>query len=297
MKLKTSFVVLASLFSLSSVQVVAQTLEERIDRLERISQNPVLLQHSQRLNDQQRELQQLYDELDQLKRQLHTLQEQFKIQNEDLIDRMAELENRNLPEQMPIQMTTSDETLSIAEIPAGAPVDPMPDSGLLLESPPVTDTSTIHEAVSEDPSPEPAPASLVITPVVPDIPVDQAAYDQAFGLLREGKYDEALEALIAFNQNHPSSHLASNGFYWLGEAYLIKQNFGLAFEAFNRVRTDYPKSNKEEDALLRGADALVGLNRLDEAIKWYRDLIAKAPESRAGKSAKRRLDRIQSVGG
>lgn len=252
-KIKFSMVTFVGLVVFSSASF-AQTLEQRIERLERISSNPVLLQHSQRMNDQQREIQSLYDQVDRLVRQVQNLEAKLNQTYEDMDGRLNELETRPKQAVSP-QLTPQVDAAAVGSVQASRPAVV------------ATESSQI------DPKP---------------------AYDKAFGLLREGKYDESILALSQFVKDHPNTSLTSNGYYWLGEAYLIKQEFAKAYDAFDTVLKQHTNSNKIEDSMLRGADSLVGLNRLDEAKKLYEALVKQAPESRAAKSAVRRLERFNT---
>ncbi|HEY9018283.1 tol-pal system protein YbgF [Thiomicrospira sp.] len=252
--IQAGFVALV-LFSSTSF---AQSLEQRVERLERISSNPVLLQHSQRMNDQQREIQSLYDQVDRLVRQVQTLESKLSQSYEEMDERLNKLET--LPKQN-----------------VSAELTPQVGSAVVSTK---TESATTTPVVSNEASQNTANA--------------KSAYDKAFNLLREGKYDESIQALKQFVKDFPESSLASNGHYWLGEAYLIKQDFANAYAAFDTVLKQHANSNKVEDAMLRGADSLVGLNRLDEAKQLYEKLVEQAPESRSAKSAVRRLERFNS---
>ncbi len=80
---------------------------------------------------------------------------------------------------------------------------------------------------------------------------DKAAYQSAFGLLKDGQYDRAIAAFQKFLASFPSSQLADNGQYWLGEAYYVNRSFPEAQAAFQRVVDRYPQSRKRPDALLK----------------------------------------------
>lgn len=231
--------------------VSAQTLEQRIERLERISSNPVLLQQAQKINEQQREIQNIYDQVDRLTRKISQLEAKLNHQFEETDQRLSQVEaqSKALPAST-VAVTT--------DLPA--PVKGQD------ETEPVNEVNMNHKQ----------------------------RYDEAFGLLRDSKYDESIVALKEFIKDFPATDLTSNAYYWLGEAYLIKQDYAQAFEAFNQVITGFSSSNKMDDSLLRGADSLVGLNRLTEAKKMYQDLIKRSPDSRLAKSAERRLERFKT---
>lgn len=250
-RLNSQAIILGLISVLFAANVAAQTLEQRVERLERMSNNPVLLQHAQRMNDQQREIQTLYDQVDRLNRKIEQLEAKLNTQFSDTDQRLSKLESQAKELSRPAAIAT--------------------EPGLV---------------VIED------------NQQAPELGVDSSQakqrYDEAFGLLRDAKYDDAINAFNAFVKDFPKSDLSSNAYYWLGEAFLIKQDYQQAFDSFNKVIVDFAKSNKVDDSLLRGADSLVGLNRLDEAKKMYQDLIERSPESRAAKSAQRRLERFKT---
>lgn len=238
---------------------VAQTLQQRVERLERMADNPVLLQQSQRINDQQREIQSLYDEVDRLTRLIQSFETKLAKQYQDMDERMSQLETR------------------AKEVPASTSAAPA-----TVVAPVVVATTT-------------AAPSTSVSPVTTDDTAEQKRqYDAAFALMRDAKYDESIAAFEAFATKYPQAPLTSNAYYWMGEGYLIKQNFAKAYEAFDIVLKQYTNSNKIEDSMLRGADSLVGLNRMDEAKAMYEGLVKKYPTSRAAKSAERRLDRFKT---
>jgi tol-pal system protein YbgF len=262
----------------------AQTLEQRVDRLERIADNPVLLQHSQRFESQQREIQGLYDQIDHLTRQLNQLQTQLAesmMNAEGRLDRLeTQVDNLSLPlvehESAVDPVNTQDQ---IVIDPDSQPLIEEATGGLSVEMP--------------DLSPEQPPiAELELTPEIVSEPSPREHYDQAFQLLRENKFDQSIVLFTEFVEKNPADSLTSNAYYWLGEAYMIKQDFDPAYQAFNVVIEQFADTNKYADALLRGADSLVGLNRLDEAQAMYRKLIQQVPSSRSAKTAERRLERF-----
>lgn len=242
-----------------SGNVAAQTLQQRVERLERIADNPVLLQQSQRINEQQREIQTLYDEVDRLTRLIQSFETKLAKQYQDMDERMSQLETR--AKHVPAETNAIVPTV-VAPVTAASTATP---------------TNAVSTSVSTD-----------------DAAEQKRQYDAAFALMRDAKYDESIVAFEAFAKKYPQGSLTSNAYYWMGEGYLIKQNFAKAYESFDIVLTKYASSNKIEDSMLRGADSLVGLNRMDEAKAMYESLLKKYPTSRAAKSAERRLDRFKT---
>ena len=80
---------------------------------------------------------------------------------------------------------------------------------------------------------------------------DHDAYQAAFGLLKDGKYPEAIAALTQFMKDYPQSPLLDNAQYWLGEAHYVGNDYAGALHDFQTVLDKYPNSEKAPDAMLK----------------------------------------------
>lgn len=93
---KLKFVLLAGLFSLQPGLVAASSaLEQRVERLERVTNNPVILQQAQKIEQQNQEIQQLQDELDRLSHRFGQLEAKLKQQNIETDERLSLLEEKS----------------------------------------------------------------------------------------------------------------------------------------------------------------------------------------------------------
>ena len=90
-------------------------------------------------------------------------------------------------------------------------------------------------------------------PNVPAAPAEdpKAAYDAAFGALKDGRYAEAARRFQTFIQQHPNDDLTPNAYYWLGESYYVTQNYPISQDTFRKLLAQYPNSQKAPDALLK----------------------------------------------
>ncbi|MDE2461179.1 MAG: tol-pal system protein YbgF, partial [Gammaproteobacteria bacterium] len=79
---------------------------------------------------------------------------------------------------------------------------------------------------------------------------DQAAYQQNFNLLKQGRYQDAITGFTNFIQQYPSSPLVPNAEFWMGEAHYQMSDFQGALVNYQAVVQGYPNSNKAPDALL-----------------------------------------------
>lgn len=123
-------------------------------------------------------------------------------------------------------------------------------------------------------------------------PTDTSVYQAAFGLLKDSQYDRAIQAFQQFLINYPSSSLADNAQYWLGEAYYVNRSFPEAQSAFQRVLDKYPQSRKIPDALLKIGYCRYEMKLWDAAKAPLEQVISQYPDEPAAKLARQRLDKM-----
>ncbi|WP_168188929.1 tol-pal system protein YbgF [Thiomicrorhabdus sediminis] len=285
------------------------SLDERVQRLERMMENPVLLQLSRRLGDQQREIQQLQDANDRLKRQMQLLQKKLDARYSETDQRLSVLEGNgstdaqlapaasNAAPAMPAitapAAPNAEAPAATDSNPAAAPASTSLEQTQAAKTEPETPQPNQQAALVEQPAETATPAEHVMQPIQTHKPTDaeQLAYKNAFSLMRASKYDESIKAFEAFLTQYPKSQLASNAAYWSGEGYLIKGDNESALKAFQIVINSYPQSPKVPDAKLRAGDCFANLNQPGKAKVMYEEVISSRPSSRAAETAKKRLEK------
>jgi tol-pal system protein YbgF len=121
---------------------------------------------------------------------------------------------------------------------------------------------------------------------------DKAAYQAAFDLLKNSQYDRAIAAFQKFLAAYPTSQLADNAQYWLGEAYYVNKSFAEAQAAFQRVVDKYPQSRKRPDALLKIGYCQYELKQWDQAKGTLTQVTSQFADTPAGHLAQQRLDKM-----
>jgi tol-pal system protein YbgF len=121
---------------------------------------------------------------------------------------------------------------------------------------------------------------------------EQAAYTAAFDALKASNYAGAISGFTSFLSTYPSSSIAENAQYWLGEAYYATGKYDLAAQSFRTVGERWPNSRKSPDALLKLGYSQLEMKRSSEARVSLGDVIRKYPDSDAAKLAAERLRRI-----
>jgi tol-pal system protein YbgF len=125
---------------------------------------------------------------------------------------------------------------------------------------------------------------------------EQAQYDKALAILREGRYDEAAAAFNRFLADNPGSSYADNANYWLGETYYVTRDFDQAMATFSKLVEFYPQSPKVPDTRLKigfihyeNKDWPAARQELSMVVNDY-------PGTTAARLASDRLKRMQKEG-
>ncbi|MBF0414180.1 MAG: tol-pal system protein YbgF [Magnetococcales bacterium] len=119
------------------------------------------------------------------------------------------------------------------------------------------------------------------------------AYDEAFSLLKGGRYEESLAAFKSYMEWFPNDTLLDNAQYWIGELYYVQRKFPDALMAFNQVLVRWPTSSKVPASLLKIGFSFFELNDMDNAKNSLTRLVSDYPESPAVSMAKQRLEMIE----
>ncbi|MEW6693060.1 MAG: tol-pal system protein YbgF [Pseudomonadota bacterium] len=168
------------------------------------------------------------------------------------------------------------------------------------------DTDRRLRALEQPPAPPQAevPAAPV-PPVVPPASAapaaapagnEQAAYDQAFALLKEGKYEQSIKAFDAFVKAHPSSPHVPNAQYWSGEARYVQGDLKGAMQQFELVVKGAPAHPKVPDALLKIGYVFYDQKNFAKAREALNKVKEQFPGSQAASLADQRLKRMQQEG-
>jgi tol-pal system protein YbgF len=127
-----------------------------------------------------------------------------------------------------------------------------------------------------------------------DSPESEAAYRDAFTMLKAGQYEDSIAAFNTYLQQFPGSQYADNAQYWLGEAYYVLRQFEPAIEQYQKLVQNYPASQKQSHALLKIAYSYSELGLNDQALAVLNDLKARFPGSAAARLADERIQRIRA---
>ncbi|MBM4227729.1 MAG: tol-pal system protein YbgF [Gammaproteobacteria bacterium] len=206
-----------------------------------------------------------------------------------------------------LQMQTSPAAPTSAVIDAsGLPAPPPPQAGAAVD--PATGLPMVPAAVGSVPQQMPAaplkaptpiggvtpPPAVPPAPVMPvaEDPASEAAYQNAFTLLKSGEYDQAIAAFEAFQQQYPGSQFGDNAQFWLAEAHYVKRDFAKALPAYQAMLVNYPASKKLSHAMLKIGYSYAELGQAAEARTVFTELQQRFPGTAAAQLATQRLAQL-----
>ena len=207
--------------------------------------------------DNQAEIRRLNESLADLNAQLKKQAQDRRVQDEalqsalrDVTDRMSELGER-------LQALAAAPAAAPPVVAAGAPGDGGPPT-------------------------MPAPAAAA--------PPPRELYSQSYADYARGNYDVAIQGFTEYLRNYPNTDFSDNAQYWIGESYYGKKAYADAIAAWDALARDYPSSDKLPDARVKKGMALEKLGRRREALREYRLVIDRYPNSPAARIAREHLN-------
>jgi len=276
-------------------------VDQRLNKVERLLESQGLLDMLSQLESLQKEMQRLRGEIEV---QTHTL-EQIKQRQRDLY---VDLDKR-------LQRT---EALGVA---GTTPSPPGPSTGSRrAASPPVEVIPPTERAASQTPpagQPGAAPLTVEVAKRPPaeapkpratapaqtepaaavggDPAAARAAYQRAFTLLKQGRYEQAVTAFNEFLATYPNSSYADNAQYWLAESYYVLRRFEQAIVEYQKLVANYPDSQKLTHSMLKIGYSYYELGQMDQARTALEDLKTRYPGTTAARLAEERLQRMKLV--
>lgn len=122
------------------------------------------------------------------------------------------------------------------------------------------------------------------------------AYREAFLLLKQREYEQAVTAFDRFLETYPTSKYSANAQYWMAEANYVTKRYDEALQQFQMIIEKYPTSSKVPDARLKIGYTYYELGQWEESRVTLTRLRAQFPNSTVAGLAQQRLERIEKEG-
>lgn len=126
-----------------------------------------------------------------------------------------------------------------------------------------------------------------------DIAKEQKAYQQAFDLLRNLRYDKSITSFRKFLKSYPDGRYAHIAQYWIGEANYAQRNFKAAISDYQILIKRYPSSPKLAEAMLKISYSYYELKDLHQADLNLTRLIKTYPDSTEAGQGRNLLKKVR----
>lgn len=106
-----------------------------------------------------------------------------------------------------------------------------------------------------------------------------------------GKYDEARTTYVAYLGRNPRGRIAFSAGMGVGDTFLAQRNFEKAIETYSQLGERFPQEALLPEAQLHLVSALLGANRLKDALAVCEKIIAAYPNTGWAQRAQAELNR------
>jgi tol-pal system protein YbgF len=130
------------------------------------------------------------------------------------------------------------------------------------------------------------PTFTQITPGNPD-----QLFAAAYGDYSRGNYDLAISEFRQYVETYPSSEMADNAQYWIGECYYSKKMLNEAIAEFDKVSQLFPKGDKVPGARFKKGVALMEQGQPEAGRAELTALIRLFPRSNEAVLARQQLEK------
>lgn len=266
---------LIGLFAMSPVFAAngaKQTMEQRLQRIERILQNQSLADLVLQVQQLRQEVQQLRGDLEVQKYNMDAMSRRQRDLYLDIDQRLSRFQPGGVAAPSP-QPVTPPGTPPPASVPVGS------------------------TAMASTESPPGAPAAAPIATATPPDPKQESeAYQSAFNLLKQGRYAESVTAFSNFLRDYPGGEYEDNAQYWLAEASYVNRDFDTALGEFIKIPEKYPQSPKIPGAMLKMGYIYYEKKNWADARNILNELVNNYPATTESRLAQKRLQRLTKEG-
>ncbi|MCH9048088.1 MAG: tol-pal system protein YbgF [Proteobacteria bacterium] len=265
-------------------------LEQRLANIERLLQSNALLDMLQQIDLLQKEIAQLRGEIEVNNHVLDQMKKRQRDLYTDVDRRLQSMESSGSSTESipPLETLGTTETVNPPENIHGNQTE---TTALTLEQ---VETQAPQESTSGQQAV--TATEDTATEINMDTETDpvqiQAEYQQAFKLLKQSQYDQAIKAFAKFVKAHPDNQYSDNAQYWMAEALYVKRQYEDAIREYNNLVSNYPESQKVPHGLLKIGYSYQELGKAEEAKLWYTDVRQRFPGTTASRLADDRLKHI-----
>jgi len=114
-------------------------------------------------------------------------------------------------------------------------------------------------------------------------------YNAAYEDYLRGNFDLGIQGFRDYASRYPTTDLADNAVYWIGECYYSKKSYKEAIDAFTQLLNTYKTSDKAAAALLKKGLAYLELGDRSQAVINLQYVLYEHPGTKEAELARSRL--------
>jgi tol-pal system protein YbgF len=164
--------------------------------------------------------------------------------------------------------------------PTGAPADPTAPASTAGGAPPTTAGAPAAAPLP----PPPAASTLGLSPT--------RMFNTALADYHAGQFTLAVTGFEQYLRQFPTTELADDAHFYMGEAYFAERKFEQAITAYNDAIQKFPNGDQAVPAYYKRGLAQDNLGQTDAARASWEQVIKMQPDSPQATLAKQNLDRI-----
>jgi tol-pal system protein YbgF len=277
------------------------SIENRVERLERLMDSEKQLELLYRVNQLQQENQQLRGLLEEQKHLLQTIKNQQRNRYMDLNQRLNQVERGNSKHYTstykaaktstpPPILATERTTASVKENKGVEIVD---KSIRVQIGEPETQTRIQRESITVESGVSGVQEKKSVYVAKPmsakERQAEQRAYQKAYDQLRAQRYAKSRDSFSAFIKQYPHGRYAHIAQYWIGESSYAQKDYQQAIQDYQQLVDFYPNSPKRAESQLKIAYSFYEMGDKANARKTLKQLLAQYPDTTEASQAKRLL--------
>lgn len=288
--------VLCCLAAVATGALAESPIEQRVQRLERILDNRVLIDLLQRIDGLQREMRELRGEIELQRNELATMDQRNRDLYIDTDRRLQDLETRSSGAAAQTQSLVREPSGAGAGATAGVATPGVATPGVATPDP--TASGTVVARANTQPTQATEPdttvptVSALLTPPEDADPAEKALFDNAYLDLVNGRYNAATSGFEKLLSQYPNGSHNAGALYWLGEAQYAQRQFESARGYFDQLLVLYPTDKKAPDARLKVGFVEHELGDIEAARATLEGVVSRHPRTTAALLAQRRLSEI-----
>lgn len=281
--------------------VDSASMEQRVKRLERMLENPVLLQLSRRLGEQQRDIQVLQDENDRLKRKLRQFEEKMDKRYVETDERLSVLEGGKPQAALKLQKTVPvDSSAQVVTEKAAVVADTVPTvvTGNVVEEALASVSSEPVKTTAEQTTSEivKAETAAVKETSQSDLTVNDTETETTKAPVKEDvvKDEKVVESKVI--QTHSATDI-EKAKYKTAFAMMRSSKYDQSIKAFEIFLSDYPQSELASNAAYWSGEGYLIKGDNQSALEAFKLIMNSYPNSPKVPDAKlRAADSLDNLG-